>query len=138
MGESLKTVAIDVGAEGLKAAQAAGLPLDLIALWYQFGYLILPALVPAVLWIVLNRRFIESLDQSRSRGTCAESWGRNAAVRGQLSLWSPFTTEKSMEPFGSDHLDERICEFLVERGRLKETDLVARAPSARGKRTKAI
>jgi general secretion pathway protein E len=32
--------------------------------------------------------------------------------------------EKSMEPFGSDHLDERLCEFLVEHGRLKETDLV--------------
>jgi hypothetical protein len=37
IGESLKTVTIDVGAEGLKAAQQAGLPLDLIALWYQFG-----------------------------------------------------------------------------------------------------
>ena len=61
IGESLKTVTIDVGAEGLKAAQQAGLSLNLIALWYQFGYLILPALVPAVLWIVLNRRFIESL-----------------------------------------------------------------------------
>jgi general secretion pathway protein E len=33
-------------------------------------------------------------------------------------------TEKSMEPFGSDHLDERLCDFLVEHGRLKETDLV--------------
>jgi hypothetical protein len=61
IGESLKSVTIDAGAEGLKAAQQAGLPLNLIALWYQFGYLILPALVPAVLWIVLNRPFIESL-----------------------------------------------------------------------------
>jgi general secretion pathway protein E len=33
-------------------------------------------------------------------------------------------TENSMEPFGSDHLDERLCDFLVEHGRLKETDLV--------------
>jgi hypothetical protein len=61
IGESLKTVAIDAGAEGANAAHQAGLSLDVIALWYQFGYLILPALVPAVLWIVLNRRFIESL-----------------------------------------------------------------------------
>ncbi len=61
IGESLKTVTIDAGAEGLKAAQQAGLPLNLIALWYQFGYLILPALVPAALWIALNRRFIASL-----------------------------------------------------------------------------
>ena len=61
IGESLKTVTIDAGAEGAAAAQQAGLSLNLIALWYQFGYLILPALVPAVLWIVLNRRFIEAL-----------------------------------------------------------------------------
>src|SRR6201994_1915791 len=33
-------------------------------------------------------------------------------------------TDKSMDPFGSDSLDERICDFLVEHGRLKETDLV--------------
>jgi hypothetical protein len=39
----------------------AGVSLEAIALSYQFGYLILPALVPAVLWIVCNRPFIESL-----------------------------------------------------------------------------
>jgi hypothetical protein len=61
IGESLKAVGLDAGAEGVKAMQQAGLPLNLIALWYQFGYLILPALMPAVLWIVLNRRFIETL-----------------------------------------------------------------------------
>ncbi len=61
IGESLKAVSLDAGAEGARAAQAAGMPLNLVALWYQFGYLILPALVPAVLWIVLNRRFIETL-----------------------------------------------------------------------------
>lgn len=61
IGESLKTVTIDAGPEGANAAQQAGLSLNLIALWYQFGYLILPALVPAVLWIVLNRGFIETL-----------------------------------------------------------------------------
>lgn len=61
IGESLKAVSLDAGAEGIKAIQAAGIPLNLIALWFQFGYLILPALTPAVLWIVLNRRFIETL-----------------------------------------------------------------------------
>jgi general secretion pathway protein E len=29
-----------------------------------------------------------------------------------------------LQPFAPEWLDERICEFLVERGRLKETDLV--------------
>ena len=66
IGESLKAVGLDAGAEGVKAMQQAGLPLNLIALWYQFGYLILPALVPAVLWIVLNRRFIETLIRPES------------------------------------------------------------------------
>lgn len=66
IGESLKAVGLDAGAEGAKAMQQAGLPLNLIALWYQFGYLILPALVPAVLWIVLNRRFIETLIRPES------------------------------------------------------------------------
>lgn len=61
VSESLKTVAIDAGAAGAQAANQAGLSLNLIALCYQFGYLILPALVPAVLWIVCNRSFIENL-----------------------------------------------------------------------------
>ena len=34
------------------------------------------------------------------------------------------STDNLMEPIGSDSLDERICDFLVEHGRLKETDLV--------------
>ena len=61
VSESLKTIAIDAGAAGAQAAAQAGLSLNLIALCYQFGYLILPALVPAVLWIACNRSFIEDL-----------------------------------------------------------------------------
>jgi len=67
VGESLKSVTIDAGQAGVDAAQRAGLSLELIALCYQFGYLILPALVPAALWIVLNRSFIETL--TRRAGT---------------------------------------------------------------------
>ena len=59
--ESLKSVVIDAGPLGAEAAARAGLSLNLIALCYQFGYLILPSLVPAVLWIVCNRAFIELL-----------------------------------------------------------------------------
>jgi len=67
IGESLKSVCLDAGAAGLEAAQRAGMSLELIALCYQFGYLILPALVPVALWIVLNRSFIEML--TRPGGT---------------------------------------------------------------------
>jgi hypothetical protein len=63
VAESLKIIAMDSGPEGAAAVHRAGLSLDLIALCYQFGYLILPALVPAVLWIVFNRGFIEELIQ---------------------------------------------------------------------------
>jgi hypothetical protein len=61
VAESLKFVAIDAGAEGAAATARAGLSPSAIALAYQFGYLILPAVVPAALWIGLNRAFIERL-----------------------------------------------------------------------------
>ena len=61
VAECLKSVGLDSGSAGLEAIQRAGLHPEAIALSYQFGYLILPALVPAVLWIACNRRFIESL-----------------------------------------------------------------------------
>jgi len=61
VGESLKFLAYDAGPPGASAIARAGLAPNAIALAYQFGYLILPAVVPAALWIGLNRRFIEQL-----------------------------------------------------------------------------
>ena len=61
VSESLKTVVIDAGPLGAEAAARAGLSINLIALCYQFGYLVLPSLVPAVLWIACNRAFIDLL-----------------------------------------------------------------------------
>jgi hypothetical protein len=61
IAESLKSLGMDAGPEGAAAVVRAGLPLELIALCYQFGYLILPALLPAALWIVGNRAFVETL-----------------------------------------------------------------------------
>src|SRR5512140_1886560 len=49
VSESLKIVFIDAGPLGAEAAQRAGLSLNVVALCYQFGYLILPSLLPAVL-----------------------------------------------------------------------------------------
>lgn len=59
--ESLKVLAFESGAPGAAAVARAGVSVDLIALGYQFGYLILPAVVPIALWIGLNREFIELL-----------------------------------------------------------------------------
>lgn len=61
VAEALKVVAFSSGPPGQKAIAATGLPLEGIALAYQFGYLILPAVVPVALWIGLNRDFIELL-----------------------------------------------------------------------------
>jgi hypothetical protein len=61
VAESLKMVAMGAGESGAAAAARAGLAPNAIALAYQFGYLILPAVVPVALWIGLNRRFIELL-----------------------------------------------------------------------------
>jgi hypothetical protein len=60
VSEAFKTLGIQL-AEGGAAMQRLGYSLDAIALCYQFGYLILPSLVPAVLWILFNRPFIEEL-----------------------------------------------------------------------------
>ncbi|MEO6689885.1 MAG: exosortase H-associated membrane protein [Dokdonella sp.] len=61
VAESLKTLAFDAGNEGAAAISGAGLAPNAIALAYQFGYLILPAVVSVALWIGLNRAFIQTL-----------------------------------------------------------------------------
>jgi hypothetical protein len=67
IAECLKSVGLDSGPAGLEAIQRVGLHPEVIALSYQFGYLILPALVPAGLWIACNRPFIESLVRPEQR-----------------------------------------------------------------------
>ena len=61
VGDALKAIAFDSGPAGAAAAAQAGLDLNAIALAYQFGYLILPAIVPAALWLAMNLDFIARL-----------------------------------------------------------------------------
>lgn len=49
----LKQLAIDTG-----TAPFSPLAREFIAFGYQFGYLVLPTLVPVVLWMVMDRRFL--------------------------------------------------------------------------------
>ncbi|MBL8299544.1 MAG: hypothetical protein JNN30_14500 [Rhodanobacteraceae bacterium] len=77
--DALKVLALGSGPEATAAVQAAGLNLNLIALCYQFGYLILPTVVPAALWLALNRPFIETLTGRSFGEPGGSSAGRNAA-----------------------------------------------------------
>ena len=57
----LKMLHFNAGPLGAAAVERAGIAPDAIALGYQFGYLILPAVTPIALWLLLNRRFLEQL-----------------------------------------------------------------------------
>lgn len=61
VAESLKILAFDSGSGGSAAIARAGIWPEAVALAYQFGYLILPAVVPIALWIGCNRDFIAKL-----------------------------------------------------------------------------
>ena len=58
-------VAVQAGAVAQAHMQASlsahGLSPTAIALAAQFGYLVLPAVAPVALWILMNRRFLETL-----------------------------------------------------------------------------
>lgn len=51
----LKQVAIDTGVAPFSATAR-----EFIAFAYQFGYLVLPALVPVMLWVAMDRRFLST------------------------------------------------------------------------------
>lgn len=57
----LKNVGMRTGEVGEQAIVAAGISPDVIAFGYQFGYLVLPAIVPVILWVAFNQTFIRSL-----------------------------------------------------------------------------
>ncbi len=56
-----KLLAFDAGPLGAAAISSAGFSVDFVALGYQFGYLILPAVTPVALWVLMNRQFLEDL-----------------------------------------------------------------------------
>jgi hypothetical protein len=59
--DALYLLQFKAGALGDAALKQAGIAPDLVALGYQFGYLILPAVIPIVLWIGLNSAFLQEL-----------------------------------------------------------------------------
>lgn len=63
LADFLKGIAIVAPAAIASQTGFSGLQRELIAFAYQFGSLILPAVVPAVLWVLLHRAFLERLRQ---------------------------------------------------------------------------
>ena len=58
--DALTQLAFRSGPEAAIAARGLGLSMEVIALGYQLGYLMLPAVIPVATWIVMNRSFIET------------------------------------------------------------------------------
>jgi hypothetical protein len=67
VSEVLKNLMFGLGPEGRVVMEQVGLSPTLVALVYQFGYLILPAVVPIAIWILMNRRFFEGIISSANR-----------------------------------------------------------------------
>ena len=59
--DALYLLQFQAGPLGEAALQQAGLAPNLVAMCYQFGYLILPPVVPIVIWIGLNSAFLQEL-----------------------------------------------------------------------------
>jgi len=70
LADFLKNVAITANPLVVSQAGFTGWEREVIAFAYQFGTLILPTVVPAVVWVVTHRAFLERL---RARDPVAES-----------------------------------------------------------------
>ncbi|NKI35068.1 hypothetical protein HFP89_07805 [Wenzhouxiangella sp. XN79A] len=65
--DAMKEVAFKVQPEGVAAIAQTAVSPTMIALFYQLGYLMLPAVVPLATWILMNRPFLEDVVFTRKR-----------------------------------------------------------------------
>ncbi len=63
--QCFKTLSFNFGGEAAAAVADAGVPENAIALCYQLGVLILPALAPVVVWVLGNWREVERFIEQR-------------------------------------------------------------------------
>ena len=59
MWQSLKMLAFNFGDQAFAVVQDHGVSATVIALCYQLGTLILPALAPIIVWVLGNRPLVE-------------------------------------------------------------------------------
>jgi len=90
---AIKQLSFESG-DGLRGMVAAtGLSQDMIAYCYQLGYLMLPPVMPVILWILFNRRFVERL-----AGISWHGVGEPVAVAHGPTLAESAHAEPSNEP----------------------------------------
>ena len=65
--DAMKEVAFKVQPEGVAAIAQTAVSPTMIALFYQLGYLMLPAVIPLATWILMNRPFLEDVVMTRKR-----------------------------------------------------------------------
>ena len=98
--DTMKLLAFDAGPLGAAAISSAGWSADAVALGYQFGYLILPAVAPVTLWVMLNQRFLEGLvgwSSTGSAGTTADAGGEP-----RVPIDGPTSAAKEIRPADTD------------------------------------
>jgi hypothetical protein len=61
LADFLKNVAITAGPAVASQTNFSSTQREAIAFAFQFGSLILPAIVPAIVWVLMHRRFLERL-----------------------------------------------------------------------------
>jgi hypothetical protein len=61
LADFLKNVAITAGPQVASQTGFSAPQREVIAFAFQFGSLILPAIVPAIVWVLMHRRFLERL-----------------------------------------------------------------------------
>lgn len=61
LADFLKNVAITAGPAVASQTSFSAAEREVIAFAFQFGSLILPAIVPAIVWVLMHRRFLERL-----------------------------------------------------------------------------
>jgi hypothetical protein len=64
VAEVLKNLTFGLGPEGRMVMEQVAISPTFVALAYQLGYLIFPAVIPVVLWVLMNRPFFEGIISS--------------------------------------------------------------------------
>lgn len=65
--QAVKILLFSAGSDAQQAILSTGIEPELVAGLYQLSYLILPAVIPVVTWILMNRQFISALTHFRQQ-----------------------------------------------------------------------